>query len=259
MSAGAPAEMLTSLSPIELERLLIAIESAQQIYRRYQYFLWSQGALQSFLPHEILVVGYGRYGTPDFRCEVISRSELDGNEAAMRAVHKLVREMADAWHGNGRAPQLFAADEAAGGIERKLAALGLGPALAHGVREFLGDTSGFFVFLRMPEAPGRRHAYHAEILLPHLYLALHRTLTSERAGNDRRRRYAVNLSRREIDVVARIRDGKTNQQIAVELELSPLTVKNHVQNILRKLEVANRAQAVAKAVKARLIPHQPGS
>lgn len=258
MNTAVQAEMLSALTAIELERLLITIESGQQVYRRYQYFLWSQGALQSFLPHEILVVGYGRYGTPDFRCEILSRSDLDGDETSLRAVEKLVREMADAWHGGGRAPLLYAGDEAAGGIERKLAALRLGPALAHGVREFLGDTSGFFAFLRMPAAPDRRHAYHAEILLPHLYLALHRTLTSERASSDRRRRYAVNLSRREIEVIAYIRDGRTNQQIAETLALSPLTVKNHVQNILRKLEVSNRAQAVARAVKARLIPHTPG-
>jgi transcriptional regulator EpsA len=259
MNNPVPLEMLSSLSPIELERLLITIESAQQVYRRYQYFLWSQGALQSFLPHEIFAVGYGRYGTPEFRCEIISRSDLDSNETAKRAVEQLVRELADAWHGGGRVPLQFGTDDAAGPLGQSLVAHGLAPAMAHGVREFLGDTSGFFAFLRMPEAPGRRHAYHAEILLPHLYLALHRTLTAERASNDRRRRYAVNLSRREIEVVACIRDGKTNQQIAAELELSPLTVKNHVQNILRKLDVSNRAQAVAKAVKARLIPHLSGN
>lgn len=45
-----------------------------------------------------------------------------------------------------------------------------------------------------------------------------------------------------------MRDGKSNQAISNELGISALTVKNHVQKILRKLGAANRAQAVAKAL-----------
>jgi transcriptional regulator EpsA len=256
---GAPAEMLTTLSAVELERLLITIESSQQVYRRYQYFLWSQGALQSFLPHEILAVGHGRYGTPEYRCEIISRGVFDEDPAGARQAELLVREMAEAWHESGRMPLLHPMPGARfDSINEKLQTLGLGPALCHGVREFLGENSGFFAFLRMSQPPSRRHAYHAEILVPHLHLALHRMLTAEHTTTDRRQRYSANLSRREIEVVTKIRDGKTNQQIAEDLQLSPLTIKNHVQSLLRKLSVANRAQAVAKAVKTRLIPHAPG-
>jgi DNA-binding CsgD family transcriptional regulator len=50
-----------------------------------------------------------------------------------------------------------------------------------------------------------------------------------------------------------VREGKTNQEIAQILDISPLTVKNHVQKILRKLKVTNRAQAVARGIAARLI------
>ena len=37
------------------------------------------------------------------------------------------------------------------------------------------------------------------------------------------------------------------------LGISPLTVKNHVQKILRKLDVVNRAQAVGKALELRML------
>jgi DNA-binding CsgD family transcriptional regulator len=40
----------------------------------------------------------------------------------------------------------------------------------------------------------------------------------------------------------------SNQQIGVKLGISALTVKNHVQKILRKLGASNRAQAVAIAM-----------
>ena len=47
--------------------------------------------------------------------------------------------------------------------------------------------------------------------------------------------------------------GKTNWEISSILGISPLTVKNHVQNILRKLDVQNRGQAAIKASKLGLV------
>jgi len=43
-----------------------------------------------------------------------------------------------------------------------------------------------------------------------------------------------------------VRKGKTNQEIALILQISLFTVKNHLQRIFRKLDVLNRAQAVGK-------------
>ena len=246
-------DALVTLNSLELERLLIIIESSQQVYRRHQFFLWSPGALQSFLPHDILIVGYGEYGTPGFRSEILARANICEDRARMRDIDRLVEAIVESWLGSGCMPRLFADDENDGYIGAALARLGLGNALAHGAREFLGANSGFFLFLRMPEKPNKRHAYFVEALMPYLYVTTYRMLHAERDSPDRRLRPGLKLSNREAEVIALIRDGKTNQQIATALELSPLTVKNHVQNILRKLEVANRAQAVAKAVKARLI------
>jgi len=247
---------LVTLTPVELERLLITIESSQQVHRRNQYFLWSQGVLQSFLPHDLLIFGHGEYGAPGFRCEVLARNNTWEDLALHTELDRLVESMVDSWRSGGYLPRLFSAGDMAGKndpIARSLERLGLGHALAHGAKEFPGASSGFFVFLRMPEAPGRRHAYFAEMLMPYLHTTLHRMLISEKDEPGRQARSSLMLSVREAQVIALVRDGKTNQQIGQVLELSPLTVKNHVQNILRKLDVANRAQAVAKAVKLRLI------
>lgn len=253
-------DTLVTLSTVELERLLITIESSQQVHRRHQYFLWSQGVLQSFLPHDVLIFGHGEYGSPDFRCEILARANNWEEYARRGELDRLVELMVDSWQRSGHVPRLFQSGGEEGGdaIGEALGRLGLGHALAHGAKEFPGAASGFFVFLRMPHPPGRRHAYFAEMLMPYLHTTLHRMLIAEKGLPDQRVRSSLKLSVREAEIISLVRDGNTNQQIAKILELSPLTVKNHVQNILRKLDVANRAQAVAKAVKARLIGDSNG-
>lgn len=54
------------------------------------------------------------------------------------------------------------------------------------------------------------------------------------------------VTRRELDVLRLLADGHSNRAIAEALVISPGTVKFHVNSILRKLHVANRAEAVAR-------------
>ena len=58
---------------------------------------------------------------------------------------------------------------------------------------------------------------------------------------------------REVQILAWVREGKNNQEIGMALGISALTVKNHVQKILRKLGASNRAHAVALAMQFRLL------
>ncbi|MBS4032436.1 MAG: response regulator transcription factor [Clostridiales bacterium] len=61
------------------------------------------------------------------------------------------------------------------------------------------------------------------------------------------------LSRREQDVLMLIARGKSNKEIGEELYISEKTVKNHITNIFRKIEVTDRTQAALYAVKNRLV------
>src|SRR5690606_25877367 len=54
------------------------------------------------------------------------------------------------------------------------------------------------------------------------------------------------LTRREAEVLRLMAQGETNQRIANRLIISEGTVKSHVKHILRKLQAANRAEAVAR-------------
>jgi DNA-binding CsgD family transcriptional regulator len=55
-----------------------------------------------------------------------------------------------------------------------------------------------------------------------------------------------NLTRRELEVLAQVAAGRTNAAIAAQLVISEETAKQHVKNILHKLEAANRTEAVAR-------------
>jgi DNA-binding NarL/FixJ family response regulator len=61
------------------------------------------------------------------------------------------------------------------------------------------------------------------------------------------------LSDREIEVLKLIANGKDNAMIAGELHISPKTVKNHISNILMKLQIENRIQAAVYAVRSGLV------
>ncbi|HVS84999.1 MAG TPA: response regulator transcription factor [Gaiellaceae bacterium] len=61
------------------------------------------------------------------------------------------------------------------------------------------------------------------------------------------------LSDREIEVLKLIANGKDNAVIAGELHISPKTVKNHISNILMKLQIDNRIQAAVYAVRSGIV------
>ena len=61
------------------------------------------------------------------------------------------------------------------------------------------------------------------------------------------------LSDREIEVLKLIANGKDNAMIAGELHISPKTVKNHISNILMKLQIENRIQAAVYAVRSGIV------
>ena len=60
------------------------------------------------------------------------------------------------------------------------------------------------------------------------------------------------LSEREMQVLRLVANGNDNAQIAAELHISPKTVKNHISNILMKLQIENRIQAAVFAVRSGL-------
>jgi two-component system response regulator DevR len=57
------------------------------------------------------------------------------------------------------------------------------------------------------------------------------------------------LSNQQRRVLALVADGKTNKEIAIELGLSPKTVKNYLSTVFEKLQVSRRSEAVARIIR----------
>jgi DNA-binding NarL/FixJ family response regulator len=75
------------------------------------------------------------------------------------------------------------------------------------------------------------------------------TTTSQEA----REAIRAELSEREVEVLKLLANGKDNAEIAGELTISPKTVKNHISNILMKLQIENRIQAAVYAVRSGIV------
>jgi two-component system, NarL family, response regulator LiaR len=66
--------------------------------------------------------------------------------------------------------------------------------------------------------------------------------------------HALGLSKREMEIIALMALGQSNQEMADQLFVSLSTIKSHNQNIFEKLDVKRRIQAIEKARLLALIP-----
>jgi two-component system NarL family response regulator len=77
--------------------------------------------------------------------------------------------------------------------------------------------------------------------------------TLARQGDEGEAGAAPRLTDREVEVLRRVSMGRTNEQIAAELSITESTVRNHVANILAKLQLRSRMEAAIVAIHDRLV------
>jgi two-component system NarL family response regulator len=81
----------------------------------------------------------------------------------------------------------------------------------------------------------------------------HAPLAAPVAGILTQRRFQASLTAREVDVLRRIAAGETNKEIGEALQISASTVKNHINNLLAKLDARDRTEAAMLAVQRGII------
>ena len=101
---------------------------------------------------------------------------------------------------------------------------------------------------------GIRAASEGESLIsPQIAAKVLQRLRAQSKDADAAEMIRAELSDRELEVLKLIANGKDNAQIARELFISPKTVKNHISNILMKLQIENRIQAAVYAVRSGIV------
>lgn len=272
----------------DLWRLMHAMPG---IRRRFQFFVWTQSHLQPLLPHTVMACGaYHRQRRElvfdVFHSVVLSEPLL---QSLSEPASPLLRAISRRWiEADGQPLNLpLNPPLEADGIElpddarRELHALGHDSLLVHGVTRPQRPTEieTLFLFGGWPASRRRGATAHdtaaemaqrLDLLLPQLHRAWQRVLATEqdllrsqgrpparvpRPSAPENPRDDGPITPRERQILRWVRDGLSNQAIALTLDISPLTVKNHVQKILRKLGAANRTQAVAQALAQGLIPN----
>ena len=79
------------------------------------------------------------------------------------------------------------------------------------------------------------------------------SLNSRLVNRDVDQKKIKSLTKRELQVLIQVADGKFNKEIAANLKISERTVKNHMSNILKKIDASDRTQAAVFAIKNNLI------
>lgn len=258
----------------QAQALVRLVEAAPAVRRRYQFFVWTQSQMQPLLPHQVLVCGaYQRQRRAlvlDTFHSIVLGPELLQQLAEPDGplVDALVRHWVDG-RGQPLALDLARLDPAGSRLRSEL---GYTHLHVHGVArpQRPAEIESLFILGGVGGAGqlAQRNAL-LDLLLPHLHSTWQRVAATEldmqRPGNQLppprapatsaapARPARGGITDRECQILRWIREGKSNQQIAEVLGISPLTVKNHVQKILRKLGAGNRAQAVAQALAQNLI------
>jgi DNA-binding NarL/FixJ family response regulator len=91
------------------------------------------------------------------------------------------------------------------------------------------------------------------LISPHIAAKVLRQVRATTADSEGAATIRSELSDREIQVLKLIANGMDNAQIARDLVISPKTVKNHISNILMKLQIENRIQAAVYAVRSGIV------
>jgi len=84
---------------------------------------------------------------------------------------------------------------------------------------------------------------------PSLIPALNHQLLSRDVDKEK----VASLTNRELEVLIQVANGMFNKEIATNLNISERTVKNHISNIFKKIEVSDRTQAAVFAIRNNII------
>ena len=258
--SGGTSGSAALLDPLELESLKLIMDASLRVHARHHFFTWTQGLLQDLVKHEALICALRNTEPMSFRVDSFSTSPLEPALFSNMFLQdtSMVPHIIKTWEENSYRPVVFetgaASPFAQSPLARELNRIGVDTVVTHGTYDAFGKPASLFTFACRAQTMGPRQVYCIELIVPFLHLAWVRTQIDRPAeGASAHPGGAGLLTAREQEILRWIHLGKSNIEIGTILEISPLTVKNHVQKILRKLNVQNRTQAVVKGLALRIL------
>jgi transcriptional regulator EpsA len=237
------------------ESIVLNLDASVRVQARAHFFSWTQGLLQSLIRHELLICTLCVGKAPTYRADAFSMTTPDptGFSDAFLRDTAVMPALLKMWKERRYQPVVIDGLVGNGSFACELERLGATQLLVHGVHDADGRPLTLFTFACRAGSVGSRQTYLLQLLAPALHAAWVRTqLQSAPRAMEKASGQGV-LTVREQDILKWIYLGKSNFEIGVILKISPLTVKNHVQKILRKLNAVNRTQAVGKALELRIL------
>ena len=262
-------DMRESHESRRVQAIVHAIECAVDVRRKYQFFVWTQGSMQTLLPHKLAICGVYDRNRKEVRLEAFNSIVIPATVLGVLTdgQSQFMQYVINAWINNrGRAFVVRLSTMSTKAIAPAVEALqasGFVDLLVHGVSrpQRATEIETLFIFGSPGVIVDKSEVDGIELMLPHLHSTYLRVQAIEREIAEAGVRptalgvgySSASISEREEQVLGWVREGMSNQEIGVQLGISPLTVKNHVQKILRKLGATNRAQAVARAMSMNLL------
>ncbi|NQW94213.1 MAG: hypothetical protein HQ446_09300 [Polaromonas sp.] len=234
-----------------MDNLLTALELAREVQSVTDLFMWVRGALWAAFPHDVLLCA-----VQDAQGRLVFSDALHSEPLSARVINDLL----DPGHGlffrmhsfcrqhkfqhlllnsDGSNDALLDED-----IKKQWTSLQLGGIWFADAGDMAANGSVCFA-LAGPCVPD--HAAWLPLMEGALNMALMRVAAAVHplSKSDPKWTSDSGLSLRQQEILKWVRQGKTNQEVALIIGLSPFTVKNHLKIIFQKLDVSNRVQAAA--------------
>jgi transcriptional regulator EpsA len=255
--------VLPTNDPKEVHRYHRVMTQSVGLRTHQDVLVWLQGGMQRYLAHDVLVAAWGNFSTGEIQHDVISKLQgVRSEHSNPLALKPLLTRFFARWDESDK--KTFALTAGASGflLDSQGPGCTLGAALrtmrsamVHGIKDARGGHDCLYVVFSAGGNYGARECEAMDVALPYIDNALrqvahlpHQAFQCNSAAQQLNARLpaAYATTEREFEILSWIALGKTNPEIASILEISLFTVKNHIQCIFRKLNVSNRAQAVAK-------------
>lgn len=240
------------------ELIVRIMHNSLSIQSHFQLLLWLQGDFQEAIQHDVLICFSGAIGGETYHYDIVSG--IPGIRGA-KPLHDAIREFRNGIHlhwvaGCGRVTSASMSSVSSSNIDVTILHSELHEMkhiLFHAIPDTRFKADHLYILLRRDGSFNEQERRLFELLLPHVDAAVRKTdglpihepdqVTAPTLINSL---IKSGLSTREIEILEWVRNGKTNIEIGMILEISSFTVKNHLQRIFKKINVSNRAQAVGK-------------